>query len=279
MAKAKYEVTVGAPSLKPKKKKTALWIILSLIIGILIGGGSLYYYDHIYKKKDNKKEETTKEVKKNNTEKTEDVKELKIDSYIVKKLMTGIHFKDGSISEKTLYLENKTNAKDLDSSYLENLLLKEGYRVTSNFNDKISIKDLELARENLFGKNYEIIIPTDKEVGSCPRFNYDVATKTYTKSTEQCSLTSDIKIEYVTVSATMKDEDNITIYERVAFIKDDGVYKKIDGSNNLSEKLDDVKPDDFNISENNDKLNRYKYIFKYDKETDNYIFESIELVK
>ena len=77
----------------------------------------------------------------------------------------------------------------------------------------------------------------------------------------------------------MKDEDNITIYERVAFIKDDGVYKKIDGSNNLSEKLDDVKPDDFNISENNDKLNRYKYTFKYDKETDNYIFESIELVK
>ena len=279
MAKAKYEVTVGAPSLKPKKKKTVLWIILSLIIGILIGGGSLYYYDHIYKKKDNKKEETTKEVKKNNTEKKEDVKELKIDSYIVKKLMTGIHFKDGSISEKTLYLENKTNAKDLDSSYLENLLLKEGYRVTSNFNDKISIKDLELARENLFGKNYEIIIPTDKEVGSCPRFNYDVATKTYTKSTEQCSLTSDIKIEYVIVSATMKDEDNITIYERVAFIKDDGVYKKIDGSNNLSEKLDDVKPDDFNISENNDKLNRYKYTFKYDKETDNYIFESIELVK
>ena len=33
MAKAKYEVTVGAPSLKPKKKKTVLWIILSLIIG------------------------------------------------------------------------------------------------------------------------------------------------------------------------------------------------------------------------------------------------------
>ena len=95
--------------------------------------------------------------------------------------MIGIHFKDGSISEKTLYLENKTKAKDLDSSYLENLLLKEGYRVTSNFNDKISIKDLELARENLFGKNYEIIIPTDKEVGSCPVFNYDVANKTYKK--------------------------------------------------------------------------------------------------
>lgn len=278
MAKAKYEVTVGAPSLKPKKKKTVLWIILSLIIGILIGGGSLYYYDHIYKKSDNKKE-SNNVINKDDNKKQDNVKELNIDSYLVKKLMTGIHFKDGSISEKTLYIENKTNAKDLDSSYLENLLLKEGYRVTSNFNDKISIKDLELARENLFGKNYEIIIPTDKEVGSCPVFNYDVANKIYNKSNEQCSLTNDIKIDYVTVSATMKEEDNVTVYERVAFIKNDGVYKKIDGSNNLSEKLDDVNPDDFNINENNDKLNRYKYTFKYSKDTKNYVFESVELVK
>lgn len=278
MAKAKYEVTVGAPSLKPKKKKTVLWIILSLIIGILIGGGSLYYYDHIYKKSDNKKE-SNNVINKDDNKKQDNVKELNIDSYLVKKLMTGIHFKDGSISEKTLYIENKTNAKDLDSNYLDNLLLKEGYRVTDSFTDKISIKDLELARENLFGKNYEIIIPTDKEVGSCPVFNYDVANKIYNKSNEQCSLTNDIKIDYVTVSATMKEEDNVTVYERVAFIKNDGVYKKIDGSNNLSEKLDDVNPDDFNINENNDKLNRYKYIFKYDKDTKNYVFESIELVK
>lgn len=278
MAKAKYEVTVGAPSLKPKKKKTVLWIILSLIIGILIGGGSLYYYDHIYKKSDNKKE-SNNVINKDDNKKQDNVKELNIDSYLVKKLMTGIHFKDGSISEKTLYIENKTNAKDLDSNYLDNLLLKEGYRVTDSFTDKISIKDLELARENLFGKNYEIIIPTDKEVGSCPVFNYDVANKIYNKSNEQCSLTNDIKIDYVTVSATMKEEDNVTVYERVAFIKNDGVYKKIDGSNNLSEKLDDVNPDDFNINENNDKLNRYKYTFKYDKDTKNYVFESIELVK
>lgn len=278
MAKAKYEVTVGAPSLKPKKKKTVLWIILSLIIGILIGGGSLYYYDHIYKKSDNKKE-SNNVINKDDNKKQDNVKELNIDSYLVKKLMTGIHFKDGSISEKTLYIENKTNAKDLDSNYLDNLLLKEGYRVTDSFTDKISIKDLELARENLFGKNYEIIIPTDKEVGSCPVFNYDVANKIYNKSNEQCSLTNDIKIDYVTVSATMKEEDNVTVYERVAFIKNDGVYKKIDGSNNLSEKLNDVNPDDFNINENNDKLNRYKYTFKYDKDTKNYVFESIELVK
>ena len=277
MGKQKYEVTVGAPSLKPKKKKTVLWIILSLIIGILIGGGTLYYYDHFYKKDNNVKcidRDDTKQVSNDVTE-----KELNIDSYLVKKLMTGIHFKDGSISEKTLYIEKKTNAKDLDSNYLDNLLLKEGYRVTSSFDDTISIKDLELARENLFGKNYEIIIPTDKEVGSCPVFNYDVANKIYKKSSEECNLTSDIKIKYVTVSATIKENDNVTIYERVAFIKNDGVYKKIDGSNNLTEKLEDVNPDDFNINENNDKLNRYKYTFKYSKDTKNYVFESVELVK
>lgn len=278
MAKEKAEVTVGAPRLKPKGNHTVLKVIISLIIGILIGGGSLYYYDYIYKKCDTKKVEDKKDDNKD-TKTDEGVKELNIDSYLVKKLMTGMHFTDGSISEKTLYIENKTNAKDLDSSYVENLLLKEGYRVTSSFTDKISINDLELARENLFGKNYEIIIPTDKEVGSCPVFNYDVASKTYKKSSEECSLTSDISIKYVTVSATIKEKDNISIYERVAFVNDEGVYKKIDGSNNLSEKLEDVDSKDFNIKENNDKLNRYKYTFKYDKETDNYIFESIELVK
>lgn len=278
MAKEKAEVTVGSPRLKPKGNHTVLKVIISLIIGILIGGGSLYYYDYIYKKCDTKKVEDKKDDKKD-TKTDEGVKELNIDSYLVKKLMTGMHFTDGSISEKTLYIENKTNAKDLDSSYVENLLLKEGYRVTSSFTDKISINDLELARENLFGKNYEIIIPTDKEVGSCPVFNYDVASKTYKKSSEECSLTSDISIKYVTVSATIKEKDNISIYERVAFVNDEGVYKKIDGSNNLSEKLEDVDSKDFNIKENNDKLNRYKYTFKYDKETDNYIFESIELVK
>ena len=277
MAKTKYEVTVGAPSLKPKKKKTVLWIILTLIIGILIGGGSLYYYDNFYKKNNNKSD--NKVVNNNDNTKDISVKELNIDSYLVKKLMTGIHFIDGSISEKTLYIEDKTNAKDLDSNYLDNLLLKEGYRVTNSFTDTISIKDLELARENLFGKNYEIIIPTDKEVGTCPLFNYDVANKTYKKSSETCSLTSDIKIKYVTVSATIKENDNITIYERVAFVKDDGVYKKIDGSNNLSEKLEDVNPKDFNINENNEKLNRYKYIFRYDINTKNYVFESVELLK
>ena len=276
MAKVKNEVTVGAPRLKPKGNRTALKVIVSLLIGILIGGGALYCYDHFYKKCDTNKVEDKKDVKKDT--KDEGIKELNIDTYLVTKLMTGIHFTDGSISEKTLYVEDKTNAKDLDSNYLDNLLLKEGYRVTSSFTDKISISDLEKARENLFGKNYEIIIPTDKEVGSCPIFNYDVATKTYKKSNEECSLTSDISIKYITVSATIKEKDNISIYERVAFINDDGVYKKIDGSNNLSEKLD-VAVKEFNIKENNDQLNRYKYTFKYDKETDNYVFESVELVK
>lgn len=276
MAKVKNEVTVGAAKLKPKGNRTVLKVIISLIIGILIGGGALYCYDHFYKKDNNTKcvdKDDTKKASKDATE-----KELNIDTYLVTKLMTGIHFTDGSVSEKTLYVEDKTKVKDLDSNYIDNLLLKEGYRVTNSFTDKISISDLEKARENLFGKNYEIIIPTDKEVGTCPVFNYDVATKTYKKSNEECSLTSDIKIKYITVSATIKEKDNISIYERVAFIKDDGVYKKIDGSNNLSEKID-ADAEKFNIKENNDELNRYKYTFKYDKETDNYIFESVELVK
>lgn len=277
MTKIKEEVTVGAPRLKPKKKRVWTKVILALIIGALLGGGSVYYYDNYYTK--NKKDKTTnKVVEKNNKEEIKEIN-LSLDSYDVVRLMNGLHFTDGSIIEKTLYIENKTSAKDLDSNYLDNLLLKEAYRTKNSFTDTVTITDLEQARINIFGKNYEIVIPTDKEVGTCPIFNYDISKRTYTKSNNDCSLTSDIQIKYNTVKATMKEKEYLTIYEVAAFMNDDGVYKKIDGSNNLSEKIENLSKDDFDITENEKDLNQYKYNFKYDSDTSNYIFESIELVK
>ena len=48
MAKKKDVVTVGAPSLKPKKKHIFGKILLTLIIGICLGGVIMYYYLDIY---------------------------------------------------------------------------------------------------------------------------------------------------------------------------------------------------------------------------------------
>lgn len=274
---AKYEVTVGAEKLNPKKKRVLLKVIISLLFGILLGGGAVYYYYNYYL--DNKPK--TKVIKKVDCNKTAKEKSIKLDinSYRVKKLMNGIHFNDGSVTQKTLYLEDKTLAKDLDSNYLDNLLIMEAYRMKNNYEDKVTIKDLELARVNLFGSNYEVIIPTDKEVGTCPIFNYDVSNREYSKSSTECNFTSDIKIKYETLSATMIENKSITITEIVAFISDDKVYKTIDGSNNVS---DEVKVDDiesFKLKDKEKDLNKYKYNFKYDEDTDNYIFESVELVK
>ena len=275
---AKYEVTVGAEKLNPKKKRVLLKVIISLLFGILLGGGAVYYYYNYYL--DNKPNAKTKIVKTRCrvNEKAKNIK-LDINSYRVKKLMNGIHFNDGSVTQKTLYLEEKTIAKDLDSNYLDNLLIMEAYRMKNNYEDTVTIKDLELARTNLFGNNYEVIIPTDKEVGTCPIFNYDVSDRIYSKSTTKCEFTSDIKIKYETIGATMIEKQGITITEVVAFISYDKVYKTIDGSNNLKDeiKVDDVES--FKLKDYEKDLNKYKYKFKYDNDTDNYVFESIELVK
>ena len=60
---------------------------------------------------------------------------------------------------------------------------------------------------------------------------------------------------------------------------DDKIYKKIDGSNNVSDEVKDVTTDGFNVLDNVKKLNQYKYTFTYDKDSNNYVFNSIELVK
>ena len=162
---------------------------------------------------------------------------------------------------------------------MDNLLLKEAYRTESNFNEEVKVKDLEQARINLFGKNYEIIIPTDKEVGSCPVFKYNTEKRSYKRDSSECNITNDISISYDVVEARIIENKSITIYEAVAFIKDDKIYKKIDGSNNVSDEVKDVTTDGFNVLDNVKKLNQYKYTFTYDKDSNNYVFNSIELVK
>lgn len=279
MARKKEEVTVGAERLKPKKKRIIGKILLTLVIGICLGGVVMYYYLDIYKdskKEDDKTNTTLVDDKKDDTNKEIT---LATDSYRVKSLINGMHFKDGTNEEKTLYINEKTVAKDLTESYLDNLLLKEAFRIQTNFSEKVRVADLEQARINLFGKNYEVIIPTDKEVGSCPVFKYDVSERAYSRDSSECNIKNDIEIIYNTVKATMKEKEEINIYEAVAFIKDDKVYKTIDGSNNLSDEVKDADTDNFDVLDNMKKLNQYRYTFTYDKDSDNYVFSSIELVK
>ena len=69
MAKKKDVVTVGAPSLKPKRKHIFGKILLTLIIGICLGGIVMYYYLDIYMKDD--KESVNTSVPKINTNSNE----------------------------------------------------------------------------------------------------------------------------------------------------------------------------------------------------------------
>ncbi len=280
MARTKKEVTVGASRLKPKKKRIFGKILLTLIIGILLGGGGVYYYLEIYVGDNSDKSLLPKQDKEKNTDDDNlNIKDLSVDSYLVKSLMNRIHFQDGTNEEKILYVNEKTKAKELSENYLDKLLLKEAFQMQSSFTDTVSVSDLEVARTNLFGNNYEIVIPTDKELGTCPTFTYNIGDRTYTRDNVVCNVNNDIEIVYKTVSASMQEEKQVSIYEVVAFVEKDKVYKKIDGSNNLSEEVDNIDVDNFNIKDNVQYFNRFKYNFSYDKEHDNYVFESVELVK
>ena len=278
MSKNKNEVTVGSPKLKPNSNKTFPKVLIGVLIGAILGAGNIYCYYKYFQKNSSEIEETKKDTKEEKKE-NNTTKELKIDDYLVKRLISGIHYQDGSIIEKTLYIEDKTLASNLDNNYLDNLLIKEAYRNKSNFYNEVTIDELEQARINLFGKNYEVVIPTDKDIGTCPIFNYEASKRIYKKSEEKCNITSDINIIYNTVKASILDKKYIYIYETVAFIKENEVYKRIDGSNNLSEKLEGINSNNFDITKSTNFLNQYKYNFKYDKDTNNYIFESIEEVK
>lgn len=275
MSKKKYEVTVGAPSLKPKKNRVWLKVLIAIILGIAIGGAGVFCYYKYYKKTKNcKPVEVVKEVEKKISE-----NDISVDSYIVKKLINGMHYTDGSSNEKTLYIEKKTEAKDLDTDYLDNLLLKQAYRNKTNYENVVTIKELEKARIDLFGKNYDIIIPTDKKINSCPVSEYNQQERTYSQVNEKCTISSNVKIVYTTTSAVIKEKSYLKIREAVAFLSDKKLYKELDGNNNLMEEVKDVEYDSFDIRNNIDKFNQYQYNFKYDVDTSNYIFESIELVK
>lgn len=275
----KNDVTVGAKSLKPKKEKCFGKIFITFIIGICLGGIVMYYYLDIYKEKDNKKDTTNNSTLKTDDNEKNNVKDLSANSYLVNRLISGMHYNDGTNGEKTLYINKKSLAKELDENYLDMLMMKEAFRKNKDFSNKVTVRNLEEARTNLFGKNYEVVIHTDKEIGNCPTFEYSSSDKTYTKQNSNCNITNDINIKYETLKATIKEKEEVNIYEVVAFIKDNKIYKSIDGFSNVSNEIKDADADEFDIKSNKDKLSQFKYNFKYDSNTDNYVFDSIELVK
>ena len=77
------------------------------------------------------------------------------------------------------------------------------------------------------------------------------------------------------VVKSIKKKNSIEINVAVLFTSANKVYKTPDDDS----VIDGVKASDFDIDKDYTKLNQYKYTFNYDKSSDNYILDSIELIK
>ncbi len=259
---------------KPKKKHPFLKIILAIILGIIIGGGAASYYlicfDNPFAKK---------EIVKEKTPKKETSETITDDNYLISSLRNRLHNATTPTEELKLYSAKKLQADDIDSEYVNYLMINEAKRQTTGKTDSLTKDELQNALFTIFGEHTSFIVP-EEDFGTCPKYTYDAEASEYKTSSTKCDTNSNISLESTIVKA-IKSEDQIEIYEAVAFIDNENnkVYKKVDANGEVDDELEDMTKETFLIDRDYKKVNQYKYIFTYNEDTSNYIFESLSLVK
>lgn len=259
---------------KEKKKKHPIRnTIIIFLIGLILGHLSAYFFLVVYAPQNKEKVPIIKVVKK-------EKKEVEIDknNYNVKKILNRFHYNDGSNMQKYLYANDFTTLEDLPNEYVNSIIINEAIRSNYTTKETYTIKDLEIARDIIFGDSYLYVIPTDQDFGYCPKYRYSILDKTYNKIESECGITSSFKIKREILKTTKK-EDELYIYEIVAFIEEDKIYKTTNTQGFLFDELEDVSVDGFVLKENQDKLDTFKYTFKYNDNDDVYVFRSIEKIK
>ena len=256
-----------------KKKHPVLYTLIILMLGLVLGQLSAYYFLVVYAP-NNKENIPMITVTKKETNETE----VPANSCIIKELLNRLHYSDGTNMEKYLYANELTTLENLPNEYVNSIIINEAIRSNYTTNETYTIKDLETARDKVFGDSYLYIIPTDEYFGYCPRYIYNELDKVYNKTKDECDITSSFKIKRELLKAT-RTEQELYIYELVAFIEDDKIYKTTNSQGFLFDELEGTSVDGFVLKDNKDKLDTFKYTFKYNEETEKYVFKSIEKLK
>lgn len=135
-------------------------------------------------------------------------------------------------------------------------------------------------QKDLFGANETLANLVNKSVTSCP-INYikndDINKKLKVYYSFGCGGTIGSHYENRIV-AIEKEEKRIYVFEKVYYTTETGIYSEPNGELVASREDETTLGESF-YNTYKDKLNTYKYTFKYDKENNNYFFYSIELVK
>ncbi len=256
---------------KKYKKRNPFTMLLIIIICLVLGALASYYYFEIYQKP------TEKEKKPTTTTAKVVEEQLDPDSIFVKQLIQKYDFNADEGEQYTqLYLSEKTIPDNLSQDYLKkigvNNLTTQAYGISTFTSD-----ELEKSIKELVGDSN--VVHSDIIFKSCYIYKYNEDTKTYTlEKTENCDINSEIKT-YRKITKAVKKDQKITLTVAIAIADSESVYKSKNINDTLTDKLEGLTPDNFDIDKEYTQLNQYTYTFDYNKNTNSYILDSIKLIK
>lgn len=176
------------------------------------------------------------------------------------------------------YTNDRVTAKDIDNKLAFNMALKAMIDDGENFIDNpTNIKEEEMDKkiDSILGKDYEYI---HGSYSVCPSYPYNEELKEYEFKGAECGGTCGPGIMKKIVKA-VRLGDNLDIYVRVLFDEYENELKYY--SDFDREKIVDIRKDYYGSYEFEDE-DYYKgslYKIRFEKEDDNMIFVSSELVK
>lgn len=260
---------------KPKKHHTGLIAILTLIAGLLIGVGGSYYYFEVYQK-----DLSNTTNKKDEKEKTTSTQEISTDSIYLKELIENydMSYIGNTDIYTALYSKDKTNVTDLNEEYLRAITIKKANKTIMN-TLSVSGEEFQNAVKQLFGNQITLENKSFSIANGCTQYNYSNNYYSIDPNVGGCGGTTATTMDRVITKVAKKDA-NLTVEVAIAILNgmDNKVYKSYQ-NNNCTDEVVGVAVDNFDINNNVNNLNKYKYVFTYDEENDGYYLNYIELVK
>lgn len=247
-----------------KKKNNGFIMTLLMILCICIGIGLSYCYYEVYGSNFSKEKKCT-------TLENEGEEKLQPNGVFSESLIErydAYNLNDSDIY-KALYSKDLLKSKDISLDYVKEVVIKRALYLNSDYSEiAFSKDDFDRALKELFGDN--ISVSSDDIEG----FKYNSKSKKYIYEKANAKANDDYRQIRKIVKST-KNKDSIEINVAVAIITGNKVLKSLDSDS----VIDGVNSSNFDIDKEYTKLNQYKYIFSYDKENDNYILDSIVLIK
>ena len=247
-----------------KKKNHGFIMTLLMILCICIGIGLSYCYYEVYGSNFSKEKKCT-------TLENKGEEKLQPNGVFSESLIErydAYNLNDSDIY-KALYSKDLLKSKDISLDYVKEVVVKRALYLNSDYSEiAFSKDDFDRALKELFGDN--ISVSSDDIEG----FKYNSKSKKYIYEKANAKANDDYRQIRKIVKST-KNKDSIEINVAVAIITGNKVLKSLDSDS----VIDGVNSSNFDIDKEYTKLNQYKYIFSYDKENDNYILDSIVLIK